>query len=1062
MSKTPKWALERIEKAKRRRLKKLDLGGRGRLGEERLTQIPAEVFELEQLEVLDLNNNGLTSVSDSITRLQNLTELDLPVNQLTWLPDSITRLQNLSTLHLRGNQLTALPESITRLQNLTELDLRGNQLTTLPDSITRLQNLTVLDLSHNQLTSLPDSITRLQNLTGLDLDGNQLSALPDSITRLENLSRLDLRGNQLSALLDSITRLQNLTELDLGYNQLTTLPDSITRLQNLTVLYLSSNQLTALPDSIARLQNMTELYLGYNQLTSLPDSITRLQNLSTLDLRGNQLCSLPDSITRLQNLTELDLRGNQLSALLDSITRLQNLTVLDLAGNRLTALPDSITGLQNLTALYLSNNELTSVPDWITRLKNLQALWLLGNRIEIPPPQVVGGYGKGLGIHEIEKIKNYFRQVEREGKDYLYEAKLLIVGEGGAGKTSLARKIKDMKCDLPTEDDTTRGIEVVQWEFPLPEDAANVQELSGEDKTFKVNIWDFGGQDIYHATHQFFLTKRSLYALVADTRKDDTDFYYWLNVVELLSDNSPLLIIKNEKQDRHREINERQLRGQFTNIKETLATNLADNRGLPDVLKEIKHHISRLPHIGTALPKTWVKVRETLENNPNNHISLDEYLDMCEQNGFRQLKDKLQLSGYLHDLGVCLHFQDDPLLKKTVILKPSWGTDAVYKVLDNKKVIRNLGGFNRDDLAKIWHEKKYANMQDELLQLMINFKLCYQIPGTDEYIAPQLLTKSQPHYEWDGRDNLIVRYTYEFMPKGIITQFIVAMHQYIADQECVWRSGVVLTKAQTKAEVVEDFGKREIKIRIAGKYKKELMTIVMYELDKIHDSYHRLKYNKLIPCNCAKCKDTQEPHFYKFESLKKRVSDQKFKVECDKSYEMVDVLGLIDDVIGKKEFLEQEKRKGGDFYFEGPVEKVVVQQTERGPNTMEGDTKQEKVINVGDGATILAPLVIAETIQDSFNTLAKSKTDDNVKTLLDELLKAVTEVNKKASEDKAAEAETMARDVEALVKEATSTKPRRKWYQVCLDDLKQVATSVGEIATPVVEIVSKLSPLLLS
>jgi hypothetical protein len=27
--------------------------------------------------------------------------------------------------------------------------------------------------------------------------------------------------------------------------------------------------------------------------------------------------------------------------------------------------------------------------------------------------------------------------------------------------------------------------------------------------TFRVNIWDFGGQQIYHATHQFFLTKRS-------------------------------------------------------------------------------------------------------------------------------------------------------------------------------------------------------------------------------------------------------------------------------------------------------------------------------------------------------------------------------------------------------------------------------------------------------------------------------------------------------------------------------------------------------------------------
>ncbi|NJO90657.1 MAG: hypothetical protein HC831_18130 [Chloroflexia bacterium] len=39
---------------------------------------------------------------------------------------------------------------------------------------------------------------------------------------------------------------------------------------------------------------------------------------------------------------------------------------------------------------------------------------------------------------------------------------------------------------------------------------------------------DFAGQDIYHATHRFFLSQRSLYALVSDERKENTDFKYWL------------------------------------------------------------------------------------------------------------------------------------------------------------------------------------------------------------------------------------------------------------------------------------------------------------------------------------------------------------------------------------------------------------------------------------------------------------------------------------------------------------------------------------------------------
>ena len=49
-----------------------------------------------------------------------------------------------------------------------------------------------------------------------------------------------------------------------------------------------------------------------------------------------------------------------------------------------------------------------------------------------------------------------------------------------------------------------------------------------------------------------------------------------------------------------------------------------------------------------------------------NRVNL--YLSICQENGFDRKKDKEQLSHYLHDIGVCLHFQDDPLLKYVDIL----------------------------------------------------------------------------------------------------------------------------------------------------------------------------------------------------------------------------------------------------------------------------------------------------------------------------------------------------------------------------------------------------------
>jgi len=159
----------------------------------------------------------------------------------------------------------------------------------------------------------------------------------------------------------------------------------------------------------------------------------------------------------------------------------------------------------------------------------------------------------------------------------------------------------------------------------------------------------------------------------------------------------------------------------------------------------------------------------------------------------------------------------DSVLCKTVILQPEWGTEAVYKVLDDNTVIRNSGRFHKQDLGKIWCDSKYQRMHNELLQLMIIFKLCYKIShNKDNYIAPQLLTLNQPDYNWNENNNLLV-----------------------------------LIDNYAQAEVIEYYEKKEIRIRISGNNKRDLMTIITNKIDRIHDSYERLKYNKLIPCNCT-------------------------------------------------------------------------------------------------------------------------------------------------------------------------------------------------------------------
>ena len=516
-----------------------------------------------------------------------------------------------------------------------------------------------------------------------------------------------------------------------------------------------------------------------------------------------------------------------------------------------------------------------------------------GNPVPIPP-EILGAKELWKDPGDVKEILDfYFRVQDSNETEPLYEAKLLIIGEEGGGKTSLAKKIKNENYKLKSDEKSTEGIDLIQWKFPLP---------NGQD--FCVNIWDFGGREIYHQIHQFFLTKRSLYVLVADSRRKDNNLYWWLKVVELLGDNSPILIIKNEKQDRQFQVNERQLQGEFINLKEVLATNLATNRSLAEIKKAIKLYISNLPHVGKPkpLPKLWVRIRAAIKNHSRNYISLEEYYQLCRVNNLSDCEDMLRLSRYLHDLGFCLHFQDSSTLKNYVILKPKWAITAVYKVLDNKTVKQNLGCFTQNNLADIWQDSEYGDMRDELLQLMMRFKLCYPIHNRSSYyIAPQLLDIEQPDYIWEKSRNIILRYKYEFMPKGIITRFIVETYPWIEQQKLVWRSGVIINKNETRAEVIEYYKQQEIKVRVSGNRKKELLAVVIHALEKIHRSFEGLQYQTLVPCNCKKCAESENPYAYPLENLRKRLNARKYKIECQNSYEMVDVRRLIKNVISKEE-----------------------------------------------------------------------------------------------------------------------------------------------------------------
>ncbi|MHB8831236.1 MAG: leucine-rich repeat domain-containing protein [Patescibacteria group bacterium] len=118
-----------------------------------------------------------TNVPNVPTQVNNAKKLDLSNKGLEKIPANIFDQQNLEELNVSNNRLTgAIQAEIRKLKNLRVLNASNNQMTGVPAEVGQLQNLEVLDLSNNQLTGLPNELANLKKLKTLNLSGNKYSA----------------------------------------------------------------------------------------------------------------------------------------------------------------------------------------------------------------------------------------------------------------------------------------------------------------------------------------------------------------------------------------------------------------------------------------------------------------------------------------------------------------------------------------------------------------------------------------------------------------------------------------------------------------------------------------------------------------------------------------------------------------------------------------------------------------------------------------------------------------------------------------------------------------------
>ena len=730
----------------------------------------------------------------------------------------------------------------------TKVSLASSLLDTLPEWLKNLTGLTTLNLSSNELTSLPEWIGNLTELTELRVYGNQLTSLPESIGNLTDLTTLNVSSNELTRLPESIGNLTALTTLRLYGNQLTSLPESIGNLSALTTLNVIGNSLARLPESIGRLTNLAELALDNNHLVSLPESIGDLTGLKVLKLGGNELTRLPESIGRLTNLAELVLDDNHLVDLPESIGGLRRLTALTLNNNALVGLPESVDGLVSLTTLDMDSNRLRTLPrqlaDLLTRGLTIR---VAHNPLVDPLPEILG---RGA-----DALATYLRSLE----DFVvqYEAKLLLVGEGNVGKTSLIAALKDEPfiVDRPT----THGIEISPLTFRHPTN----------DLEMTLRAWDFGGQEVYRVSHQFFFSRRALYIVVWNPREgqERNEVEDWLRRIRLrVGPNARTMVVATHCDERLPELDYPQLQQEFPGmLVGHFEIDSQSGTGLSQLRQAIAQEAAHLPQMGQQISPRWVAARNDLlaraELEPQ--IRYDQFTEICTQSDVVG-PEITTLAELMHDLGHLIYYGEDEGLKGVIVLNPEWLTKAISYVLEDRRTKDAGGVLAHVRLKSIWQDRKDGTAYPTryhpyFLRLMEKFDISYRLEDDDEpqSLVAQLVPHERPLLPWEFKTRppsdvrtLALACRLSEPAPGLVPWLTVRHHR--ASTGLYWRRGIFLrhpVAAYASEALIELRQPVELTLQVRAPSPDLYFNVLRDSIeDLISRRWPGLIYKLLIPC----------------------------------------------------------------------------------------------------------------------------------------------------------------------------------------------------------------------
>ena len=172
-----------------------------------LHELPPTLFrELTKLRTrhpftgINFHGTSLTDLPKQIVDAKPwLTSLSIAYNPLIELPDVLWELTNLESLELYGTELIDIPDDIAKLTKLRSLDI-GNmkRMKEIPKSVCKLDKLEFLRIGNGSIRKVPDAIGGMKSLADFELQSTQVSKLPPIIFDMPKLKKINVRWSRVN------------------------------------------------------------------------------------------------------------------------------------------------------------------------------------------------------------------------------------------------------------------------------------------------------------------------------------------------------------------------------------------------------------------------------------------------------------------------------------------------------------------------------------------------------------------------------------------------------------------------------------------------------------------------------------------------------------------------------------------------------------------------------------------------------------------------------------------------------------------------------------------------